>query len=104
MRFHYGAIKHLLNQLLQHEAAWDAFFEHTRIKPTMILYENFASDVDVSTRNLLERLEIEVPDDLNLETKMKSQSDGINDDWARRYADIRLGSEFDLVPAVPAVS
>lgn len=101
LRFHYGAIKHLLNQLLQQEAAWDAFFEHSRIKPVLVLYENFASDIETSTRNVLGKLGIEAPDDLHLETRMKSQSDGINDDWARRYSDIRLGAEFDLVPAVP---
>ena len=43
-------------------------------------------------------------DDLNIKTRMKSQSDGINDDWARRYSEIRLGTEFDLVPAVPSLS
>lgn len=103
LRFHYGAIKHLLNQLIQQEAAWDAFFEHTRIKPVLVLYENFASEIEVSTRNVLEKLDIEVPADLDVEPKMRSQSDGVNDDWARRYSEIRLGSEFDLVPAVPAV-
>lgn len=100
VRFHYGAISHLLNQLLQQEAGWDAFFEHSRIKPVFILYENFAAEIEPSTRNLLERLEIEAPDDLHLEPKMKRQSDGINDDWARRFSDIRLGAEFDLVPTV----
>lgn len=100
LRFHYGAIKHLLDQLLQQEAAWDAFFEHSRIKPVFVLYENFAADIETSTRNVLGKLDIEAPDDLHLETKMKRQSDGINDDWARRYSDIRLGAEFDLVPTV----
>ena len=32
---------------------------------------------------------------------MRKQSDGINDDWTRRYADLKLGTEFDLVPTVP---
>lgn len=100
LRFHYGAVKHLLDQLIQQEAAWDAFFEHARIKPVFVLYENFASDIETSTRNVLEKLEIEAPEDLHLEPKMKRQSDGINDDWARRYSDIRLGAEFDLVPTV----
>ncbi|MBN8868676.1 MAG: hypothetical protein J0H66_02210 [Solirubrobacterales bacterium] len=103
LRFHYGAIRHLLDQLIQQEAAWDAFFEHARIKPVFVLYENFAADVEASTRNVLERLEIEAPADLNLETKMKKQSDGINDDWSRRYSDIRLGAEFDLVPTLSSV-
>jgi hypothetical protein len=48
----------------------------------------------------VERLGIEVPDDLEIKPRMKSQSDGINDDWARRYSDLKLGTEFDLDPAV----
>jgi hypothetical protein len=32
---------------------------------------------------------------------MKRQSTGLNDDWARRYSELRLGTRFDLVPAVP---
>ena len=32
---------------------------------------------------------------------MKRQSDGINDDWVRRYSELRLGTELDLVPAIP---
>jgi hypothetical protein len=31
---------------------------------------------------------------------MKRQSDGINDDWARRFSELRLGTRFDLVPTV----
>ena len=56
LRFHYGAIAHLLDQVMRDEAAWDAFFEHTRIKPTLVLYENFASAYEESTLNLLDRL------------------------------------------------
>lgn len=47
------------------------------------------------------RLGLEVPDDFSVEPRMRSQSDGINDDWARRFSELRLGTEFDLVPAVP---
>ena len=101
LRFHYGAIAHLLDQVMRDEAAWDAFFEHTQIKPTLVLYENFASDYVESTHNLLGRLGLEAPSDLELEPKMKKQSDGVNDDWTRRFSELRLGTQFDLVPAVP---
>lgn len=30
---------------------------------------------------------------------MKRQSDGINDDWTRRYSEIRLATQFDVEPA-----
>ncbi len=102
LRFHFGAINHLLGRVLQEEARWDAFFEHIRIRPVLVLYENFASDYVASTESVLEQLDLEVPEGgLTLETRMKKQSDGINDDWARRYAELRLGTELDLVPAVP---
>ena len=31
---------------------------------------------------------------------MKRQSDTVNDDWVRRYSELRLGTDFDLVPTV----
>ena len=101
LRFNYNAISHLLTQILRDEARWDAFFEHVRIKPVLVLYENFAADYETSTVNVLDRLGLALPDGFKVEPRMKSQSDGINDDWARRYSELRLGTEFDLVPAVP---
>ncbi len=102
LRFHFGAINHLLGRVLHDEARWDAFFEHVRIRPVLVLYENFASDYVASTESVLDQLGIEPPEGgIKLETRMKKQSDGINDDWARRYAELRLGTELDLVPAVP---
>ena len=102
LRFHYGAIEHLLGQILAQEAHWDTFFEHARIKPVLVLYENFAADYEVSTRNVLDRLSLELPPGRELEPRMRKQSDGINDDWTRRYADLKLGTQFDLVPAAGA--
>jgi trehalose 2-sulfotransferase len=101
LRFNYNAISHLLTQILRDEARWDAFFEHVRIKPVLVLYENFAADYETSTFNVLERLGLSLPEGFKVEPRIKSQSDGINDDWARRYSELRLGTEFDLVPAVP---
>jgi LPS sulfotransferase NodH len=98
LRFHYGAIDHLLRQLLIEEASWDAFFEHSGIKPILVLYENFAGDYETSTLNLLDRLDLAPPEGFDFEPRMKKQSDAINDDWTRRYSELRLGTHFDLVP------
>ena len=102
LRFHYGAISHLLDGILQEEASWDAFFEHCGITPILVLYENFAADYETSTVRVLERLGLSLPDGFAFEPRMKRQSDGINDDWTRRFGELRLGTRFDLVPAVPA--
>jgi trehalose 2-sulfotransferase len=104
LRFHFKAINHLLEQLLIEEASWDAFFEHAGIRPILVLYENFAGDYERSTHNLLDRLDLSVPEGFEFEPRMKRQSDGINDDWTRRYSDLRLGTDFDLVPAKSAKS
>jgi trehalose 2-sulfotransferase len=98
LRFHYGAIAHLLDRILREEASWDAFFEHVRIRPVLVLYENFAADYERSTLSVLDQLGLEPPADFSLKSRMKPQSDGINDDWARRFAELRLGTEFDLSP------
>jgi trehalose 2-sulfotransferase len=101
LRFHYRAIGHLLDQILIEEASWDAFFEHSGIKPLLVLYENFEADYETSTLRLLERLDLSPPEGFVFEPRMKRQSDGLNDDWTRRYSELRLGTEFDLVPAMP---
>ena len=99
LRFHYRAISHLLEQTLAAEASWDAFFEHTHVKPVLVLYENFAADYEQSTINILDRLGLQPPADFSPEPRMRSQTDNINDDWAKRFSELRLGTEFDLVPA-----
>jgi trehalose 2-sulfotransferase len=99
LRFHYRAIDHLLEQLLIEEASWDAFFEHAGIEPILVLYENFADAYETSTLHLLDRLGLSPPDGFEFEPRMKRQSDRINDDWTRRYCELRLGTDFDLVPA-----
>jgi hypothetical protein len=98
LRFHYRAIDHLLDQLLVEESSWDAFFEHTGIEPVLVLYENFAADYETSTLHLLERLNLACPDGFEFEPRMKRQSNRINDDWTKRYCDLRLGRDFDLDP------
>jgi trehalose 2-sulfotransferase len=103
LRFHYRAIAHLLDQLLVEEASWDAFFEHCGIRPVLVLYENFAADYETSTLNLLDRLNLAPPEGFEFEPRMKRQSDRINDDWVRRFSELRLGTDFDLVPAPTSV-
>jgi trehalose 2-sulfotransferase len=98
LRFHYKAIDHLLKGLMIEEASWDAFFEHSGIRPILVLYENFAADYEASTLNLLDRLGLSPPEGFEFEPRMKRQSDRINDDWTKRYSELRLGRDFDLDP------
>jgi len=99
--FNYRAIAHLLQQIVVEEASWDAYFEHCRVRPALVLYENFAADPHTSTLDILERLGLEAPSDVRVDARMKRQSDGINDEWVQRFSELRLGDEFELAPAAP---
>jgi trehalose 2-sulfotransferase len=104
LRFHYRALAHLLDRILIEESSWDAFFEHTGITPILILYENFEADYETSTVRLLDRLGLTPPADFAFKPRMKRQSDLVNDDWARRYSELRLGTDFDLTPTSPRMA
>jgi hypothetical protein len=73
-----------------------SFIEEHR--PQLRFYESCAADYETSTLNLLERLDLSCPDDFEFEPRMKRQSDRVNDDWSRRYSELRLGRDFDLFP------
>src|SRR4051794_21854471 len=77
LRFHYPAIEHLPDQPRVEESRWDAFFEHCRIKPQLVLYENFAADYENSPLNLLDRLSLAPPEGFEFEPRMKRQSDRV---------------------------
>ena len=72
LRFHYGAIEHLLGQILAEEAHWDAFFEHARIKPVLVLYENFAADYETAPATCSSASTSSVPEGHELEPRMRS--------------------------------
>ena len=84
------------------ESRWDAFFEHIGAEPVLVLYENFSDDYETSTLRLLQRLDLAPPPGFQFEPRMKRQSDCVNDDWVKRYCDLRLGSDFDLIPTMLA--
>jgi hypothetical protein len=48
---------------------------------------------------LLDRLGLEAPDPSLLQLSLRRQSDSLNDVWVHRYSDLKLGAEFDLLPA-----
>jgi LPS sulfotransferase NodH len=49
--------------------------------------------------HLLDRLDLSPPEGFAFEPRMKRQSDRVNDNWVKRYSELRLGRDFDLVPA-----
>jgi LPS sulfotransferase NodH len=102
LRFHLGAIEHLISQLAADDARWDAFFEVCRIKPLTIVYERFVDRYEITTKLLLNDLGIGVPPGLRFERSMQRQTDDLNREWARRYGELTIGADPDLAPATAA--
>jgi LPS sulfotransferase NodH len=102
LRFHYRAIEHLLGNILLEEALWDSFFELSEIKPLVINYERFTRNAEFATEGILEHIGAERPDDWSFEPEMRPQSDKINDDWVKRFAELRIGRQPWAAPAVAA--
>ncbi len=102
LRFHYKAIDHLLNQILDEEAFWDAFFERCDIDPIVVNYERFLDNTSPTILGILDRLDVEAPADWSFEPKMSRQSDEINDDWVARFGELKVGQQPWAAPAVEA--
>lgn len=102
LRFHYRAIDHLLNQILAEEAFWDAFFERCDIDPLVINYERFINNSTKTIVGILEELGVEPPAGWSFEPALHRQSDEINDDWVRRFGELKVSQQPWAAPAVEA--
>jgi trehalose 2-sulfotransferase len=76
-------IEHLLDQLIEHDVAWRAWFAAKGIEPHVVEYERFAADHTATLRGVLAHLGLEVeriPD-----PPMDRQGDARSDRWVARF-------------------
>jgi trehalose 2-sulfotransferase len=99
LKFHFGAIEHLLDQILAHEACWDAFFEHCEIQPHVVVYEDFVENYEETGLWVLEQIGVEAPESFEFERRMQPQADDLNRRWARRFSELKLNTDPDLATA-----
>ncbi|MGH2982226.1 MAG: Stf0 family sulfotransferase [Solirubrobacterales bacterium] len=99
LKFHYRAIEHLLELILEHEACWDAFFEHCGTQPLVVVYEDFVESYEETARDVLRCVGVEPSASIGFERRMQPQSDDINRRWARRFSELKLNTDPDLATA-----
>ena len=86
----FEAIDHLEGQLHAHEAGWNDYFQQAAIEPLTLVYEEFASDVEGAVRQVLEHLDVPVPEGFSLPREpLSRQADDHSEEWVRRYRDQR---------------
>ena len=93
-RFHYEAIDFLLQQLADHEAAWQKYFEANGIEPFTAVYEEWVPKYEATARSILQYCHIPIPVTLVIsEPDMQRQADAISEEWVRQYDLQKQGRE-----------
>lgn len=84
--FHFGAIDHLVQQIVTHEASWQQYFKECSIQPFTVVYEELTAAYEATTFKVLQHLNIPIPENLVLaERRMKKQADALSEEWVQRY-------------------
>jgi trehalose 2-sulfotransferase len=99
LKFHFRAIEHLLDQILAHEACWDAFFEHCGAQPHVVFYEDFVDSYAETALGVLRHVGVKEPESVGFERRMQPQTDELNRRWARRFSELKLNTDPDLATA-----
>ena len=90
LTFHFGAIDHLVQQIVADEAAWQQYFTNHGIEPFTLAYEELTAAYEETARNILQFLGIPVPENLDFaERRMKRQADTLSKEWIERYYQLK---------------
>lgn len=87
-------IDQLLFLLLEHEKAWESFFERKRIIPYRISYEEFVPNQVENVKIILDFLDIDYTNVEFAEPIMKKQADRTSDLWYEKY----LNEHLQILP------
>ncbi|QYJ17260.1 hypothetical protein Rxycam_03102 [Rubrobacter xylanophilus DSM 9941] len=90
LRFSFAAIDHLKLRIDEHNAAWRNFFRGCGVEPVEVVYEDFVRDYEGTVVRVVRELGIPTPEGVRVvRPRMRRQSDGLSEEWARRYLEIR---------------
>lgn len=92
LRFHFGAIDHLVQQIEEHERAWQHFFDDAAIQPYRVIYEDLAANYEATTLQILRYLGIPLAEHPMFgELPLKRQADALSEEWVERYRELKHG-------------
>ena len=84
-RYSFAALRHLVDQLEAHDAAWERFLGGARGPVLALAYEEIAADPSGAVRRTLEHVGVGA-DSFAALPPMRRQADERSDAWAERYA------------------
>lgn len=90
LQFHFEAIDHLVQQIEEHNRAWQQFFDAACIRPYTVVYEDLVANYEATALHLLQYLGISFPENLVFaERLMKQQADALSKEWVGRYQTLK---------------
>jgi LPS sulfotransferase NodH len=85
-RYSYAALRHLVELLASHDAAWERFFAAAGSRVLTLTYEDVASDLAGALRRTLDHIGVAPPEGaLEALPTMRRQADERSDEWAAAY-------------------
>jgi len=86
LHFHFEAIDHLRQQIVENEQAWQDYFDAAAIEPFKITYEELVEHYEVTAMQILKYLHVPILEYITFaERRMKRQADALSEEWAARY-------------------
>ena len=95
--FNFDRIDFQVHRVVASELAWQQYFTETGVAPFEVVYEQFVERYEETTRAILDFLGIHVPEHQNFSVrpKLKKMADALNEDWVRRYHEIKVQQPAD---------
>lgn len=97
LEYNFAAIDYLIQEIILHEAAWQAYFTRYNITPFTVIYEDFVPYYEETALRIMDWLKISYPEDLVFgERRLLKQADSVSEEWVQRYRDDKKEKESGL--------
>lgn len=91
-RYDADGIRHFVETIEEHNAAWEAWFTAWGIQPLVLRYEELDADQVGTTRRVLDFLGLRLPEGRTIRARLRRQADELNQEWIERYRSTGLAS------------
>ena len=88
----------LYRLICESQTGWTGFFQHHRLEPLRLYYEDLVADLEGSVRDVLAWLGVPAPQSFDLSNlSFQPQGTRLNQEWAERYRKLRPETECEPV-------
>jgi LPS sulfotransferase NodH len=89
-RFDFEEIDQTIQELEDHDAAWNQYFELCGVKPFTVVYEEFTAAYEATAIAILGYLSVPVPEGMAFAPRsMTKQADALSEEWVQRYYEVK---------------